>query len=210
MNSPAGGPVDKAVSGDAQPARAAAGRTRGDVVRGLLNLLLVFGGFFLGPLSLVFYFAIQIWAARCSLFSFAGRLPRALFWVWTFAQAMYGGIAWGIIQGATEDEGASSAVYWSLIGVLVVLPTTLSVAAVGVKRLHDRNMPGWWLVLLYAAPIALIGTSALQGVPSFVHAVLPIPLFIGAFVMLGCLRGTVGANPFGPEIIAKRPKRAAA
>lgn len=49
--------------------------------------------------------------------------------------------------------------------------------AVSVKRFHDRDMSGWWVLM---ALVPLIGTIFL-------------------FVVVGCLRGTVGSNRFGPD-----------
>lgn len=56
--------------------------------------------------------------------------------------------------------------------------------AVSVRRLHDRNMSGWWLLLfriLYFIPIINFFSG------------------IAEFVILGCLDGSVGANSYGRD-----------
>ena len=65
------------------------------------------------------------------------------------------------------------------IGVIVSLGTLLPGLAVSVRRLHDIDRVGWWVLL----------------------ALIPV---IGAIVLIywACLRGTVGANRFGPDPLA--------
>ncbi len=62
--------------------------------------------------------------------------------------------------------------------------------SVVVKRLHDRDKSAWWVVIWWA--IALIGGAFTFGIASFVVA-------IWAFIELGCLEGTQGANRYGPS-----------
>ena len=61
----------------------------------------------------------------------------------------------------------------------ILIPTI----AVAVRRLHDRNMSGWW----YLGFIAL----------SFI----PVVGFLASIAMLVifCLKGTDGDNRFGPD-----------
>ena len=95
-----------------------------------------------------------------------------------------------------------------LLGGLVFLPTALSAAPTGIKRLHDRSMSGCWLLPLYAVPAAAIGIAACSPEPSIIWIDLPIPLLIWAFIALGCRRGTAGPNAFGPETIIAHRKKA--
>ena len=74
--------------------------------------------------------------------------------------------------------------------------------AVSVKRLHDRNKSGWWILLLGMLPALLyVYVDSLGPAPTGIQtlgAVLAITLLlIWNFVELGCLRGTVGDNRFG-------------
>jgi uncharacterized membrane protein YhaH (DUF805 family) len=201
MNAPATDPPAKNPNAKTSAVDPAARPTRADVARGLLDLLMAFAGFFLWPLYVVVSLAVQIWTGRSLLFSFQGRLNRALFWICAFIQFLYSGIATGFISAATEDEGASAFLFWSLIGALVIVPVGLSVVAVAAKRLHDQNRSAWWLLLLYVLPAALIGSCFFGQVPPFVYTDLPWPFLIWAFVALGCRRGTAGPNRFGQEII---------
>jgi hypothetical protein len=45
-----------------------------------LSIALFIAGFFLWPLTIVIYFATQVWKGRSLLFSFSGRAGRKSFW----------------------------------------------------------------------------------------------------------------------------------
>jgi uncharacterized membrane protein YhaH (DUF805 family) len=85
----------------------------------------------------------------------------------------------------------------------------ISSIAVGAKRLHDRNKSAWYLLLFYFVPGVLAAASVLIGefvedssIIATVLTLLAVALMVWAFVELGCLRGTVGANPYGPDPVA--------
>jgi uncharacterized membrane protein YhaH (DUF805 family) len=87
----------------------------------------------------------------------------------------------------------------------------ISGIAVAIKRLHDRDKSGWWLLLFYFAPVVLIGIGTLLGVASVLGesaggGILAMIFYVAGavagiwgFVELGCLRGTVGPNQYGPD-----------
>ena len=136
-------------------------------------------------------------------FNFSGRVNRAKFWI---AVVIFAAIhvLMAILDYATEQ----SVVFQALNGMLSIVIVICSIA-VGVKRLHDRNKSGWYLLLFYFVPGTLAALSVLIG--EFVEdstiiatalALLAFALVVWAFVELGCLRGTVGANPYGPDPVA--------
>jgi uncharacterized membrane protein YhaH (DUF805 family) len=157
------------------------------------------------------------------LFSFYGRINRAKYWA--------GVLAWTVLflvlittvivlfindfmalQNASEGEiltyilGRGLAIF--LIFVLVSIVGFVSGLALGVKRLHDRDKSGWWILVFYVLPEVLSGitqtseSSAVVGVGSLALIVL----VIWAFIELGCLRGTPGPNRFGPDPLATAPR----
>ena len=96
-----------------------------------------------------------------------GRLNRQPFWlVWAAMAALQ--IA---VQLLLASELAS------LVLALVLLWPGLAIA---IKRCHDRDHPGWWL---------LIG-------------LVPIVGGLWLLVELGFFRGTPGPNRFGPDPLA--------
>ena len=77
-------------------------------------------------------------------------------------------------------------------------PATAAVLIVGwpliavfVKRLHDLNVSGWWMI----AMLALSPISKMVGVNSLI-------LFLVPTILLGLIAGTTGANRFGNDPIA--------
>jgi uncharacterized membrane protein YhaH (DUF805 family) len=105
---------------------------------------------------------------------FQGRARRSEYWLfYLFVVIVYVlvGIVTGAAMGAPGDFGIGQIIL-GVIGLAFLVPTL----AVGVRRLHDTNRSGWWL---------LIGL---------------IP-FLGALVLLifFVLDGTPGANRFGED-----------
>ena len=109
-----------------------------------------------------------------------------------------------IIDNVTDRN----VVFQALNGMLVIVILIVGIA-VGVKRLHDRNKSGWFLMLFYFVPFTLAALSVL--IDAFVEdsiiiatvlALLAIAVGVWTFVEMGCLRGTVGINQYGPDPVA--------
>jgi uncharacterized membrane protein YhaH (DUF805 family) len=104
------------------------------------------------------------------LFAFDGRINRAKFWLvwalsWLFMVVMVG-IAAAI--GSTFVYVIFAVAYIGLIWVSL---------AAAIKRWHDRDKSGWWVLI---SLIPLIGP-------------------IWALVETGFLEGTQGPNQYGPD-----------
>jgi len=74
-------------------------------------------------------------------------------------------------------------------------------AATAVRRLHDRNESGWWIVPFFIAPILLsnVGDWLGDSYPADFLMLVMIALSLWGFVEILCLRGTRGPNRFGPD-----------
>jgi uncharacterized membrane protein YhaH (DUF805 family) len=142
------------------------------------------------------------------LFNYQGRINRAKFWL---AVLIY--VVASVIAGAIAFASGSEAL-GTLIHAVVSLVAFVSGIFVAIKRLHDRDKSGWWLVLFYIAPgfLAVIGGVAMMfammgeaiGTGSFAFLCFAAAgaISIWAFVEFGCLRGTVGPNQYGPDPLA--------
>src|SRR3981189_2983716 len=98
------------------------------------------------------------------LFSFRGGINRAKYWlavliymvVWTVFSA--GCLIW--LGGTNIDNLFSFAgavlLVW-LIGFILLIAGTWSGLPLGVKRLHDRDKSGWWILLFWLGPSILGG-----------------------------------------------------
>jgi uncharacterized membrane protein YhaH (DUF805 family) len=93
---------------------------------------------------------------------------------------------------------------------LVVMPVVLWVwLATSIKRLHDRDKSGWWLVLFVLAPI-LYGRLA-DRLPDS-HwlqplAVICLGMALWGWLELCVLRGTKWTNRYGPDPLGKEQMR---
>jgi len=98
--------------------------------------------------------------------NFSGRAIRSEYWYWVLFTVL------GMIVTEIIDYAIGTPVTYWIFGLAVLLPGI----AVGVRRLHDLDRSGWWLLLSF------------------------IPL-IGAIVLIVwfCTKGTDGANRFGPD-----------
>jgi uncharacterized membrane protein YhaH (DUF805 family) len=133
----------------------------------------------------------QIW------FSFKGRINRAKYWlVLLVSSAIF----------VTVVLIAFAAQSWALgiLAGLLLIPTLVSSLAVAVKRLHDREKNAWWLLVFYLLPALLDGIANVTGDASLVFSLASFAVSLWALVELGCLRGTIGDNQYGPDPLAGR------
>lgn len=151
------------------------------------------------------------------LFSFRGRINRAKYWLaalfWIVVDIIVFGVLIGMlakdIVALGSDPSAEDLVRVILsygIGVVLVflvvfVPMIVSSFAVGIKRLHDRDQSGWWIVLFYFGPAVAsgIGRSSVSDAVSLVLPLVSLGISIWAIVVLGFLRGTRGPNRYGPD-----------
>ena len=156
------------------------------------------------------------------LFGFSGRANRGKFWLAVVLWIIFWSIAVPVCVLAAiiilglhlpdislpHDELIARYVRlaFDYLGLLIVfiaftVVSWISAFAVGVKRLHDRDKSGWWILLFYLAPSVLgsIANTSEQAVVSFVFGLASFVISIWGLVELGFLRGTVGPNPYGPD-----------
>src|SRR5258707_496433 len=136
------------------------------------------------------------------LFQFSGRTSRGQYWLaWLIYIAIY--LAFLALCYLTESVAVQT------LTDMVVIVLVISAIAVGIKRLQDRNKSGRYVVLFYVAPCILFFTGMRIGASPDGSAIIAnalglaaFAIFIWTFVELGCLRGTIGVNPYGPDPVA--------
>jgi uncharacterized membrane protein YhaH (DUF805 family) len=104
------------------------------------------------------------------LFSFQGRVARAQWWLMVLLSIVVGAVAARINLSTSGDPRYG-------IGGILELAMLWVTLAVAVKRWHDRDKSGWW-VLIYIVPI--IG-------------------WLWVLIENGFLQGTAGPNRFGED-----------
>jgi uncharacterized membrane protein YhaH (DUF805 family) len=131
---------------------------------------------------------------------FSGRAPRAEYW-WFWLGYV---VLTVLLQTLTRISSVLAILGLFYLGLIIPM------IAVGVRRLHDTNRTGWWLLapaVPYAIGIALLIPNLMSGQgPSFgsgfgaavVFMLVAIALALVVFVF-NLLPGTRGPNRFGPD-----------
>jgi uncharacterized membrane protein YhaH (DUF805 family) len=112
------------------------------------------------------------------LFSFTGRVGRQDWWVFgVLVLGVGGGIVAGVIDAmlgyGTPEKPIGPGI---IVNLLLIWPSI----ALAVKRWHDRDKSGWWVLI----------------------NLIPILGWIWALVENGFLKGTAGPNRFGADPLA--------
>ena len=112
-------------------------------------------------------------------FSPRGRINRLKWWLHNLIATLVGwsiGLTLYVLMLSTNPEAETEAI------VLLLLPISVKVwcyTALSIKRLHDQDLPAWWLLLTL------------------------IP-FVGALLLIGMVgfgKGTEGPNGYGIQKI---------
>lgn len=113
-------------------------------------------------------------SAQQILFSFKGRIPRKAYWIWgvvvLIAFSLFAMLVLGIL-GTDPNVGSL------LINLLILWPAF----AISIKRWHDRDKSGWWVLINF----------------------IPVIGWIWALVENGFLRGTQGPNRYGEDLTGR-------
>jgi len=102
------------------------------------------------------------------LLTYEGRFNRSRYWAFTLA---YIG-AYIVISIVDSIIGAGG-----VLGLIFSLVALYPAICITIKRWHDRDKSGWWVLI----------------------ALIPIVGAIWTLVECGCLKGTDGPNRFGPD-----------
>ncbi len=99
----------------------------------------------------------------------------------------------------TTDTGFSASTNTPILSGVFGLAVLLPNLAVTARRLHDRNMSGWWMLAPYGAmALAFLMGAINAGILAAASGIGAFVLVIVLFVML-ILKGTDGPNRFGPD-----------
>lgn len=103
------------------------------------------------------------------------------------------------VSPAVDDTTAWAAVgrIGFVLNVVLACVAALPLLALGVRRLHDIDRPGWWLL----APVALLAIATVlrsNPTPSAALLLLIDVVAAAALLMLGSWPGTATVNRFGP------------
>lgn len=153
-------------------------------------------------------------------FSPAGRISRSQYWLRFMLPYFVIYFALEIAAGVTDDESTAHRVLAGIITIFMLIALWPSIAVL-IKRIHDRDKPGWYCLLLYVPTVLFVVLLIVLLAGSIVEAARTgtyVPPEIGAlaitvmvlgfisagvglwfFVEFGCLRGTAGPNRYGAD-----------
>jgi uncharacterized membrane protein YhaH (DUF805 family) len=153
---------------------------------------------------------------------FSGRSRRTEFWMFVLFQFLIGMgvvVLMMVLGGAAVLSGDPSQAM-AMGGIILVLYLLLALVglaflipnlAVTVRRLHDTDRSGWWIMLYWGPYLAMIlaggmvGMSAASGGDGMaggaVGLIAMIAWLVGSLVLLVFmfLEGTRGPNKYGPD-----------
>jgi uncharacterized membrane protein YhaH (DUF805 family) len=167
--------------------------------------------------------------AKRLLFRFEGRTGRARYWLATLIilgsmiSALLALVAiclgFGIPTGPLtinligisasfqlDDNDAAAGLFPHLANILLTLVFAWFYAAASIKRLHDRDKSGWWMVPFIVATGLYSGFGARLG-GSWAAVAVGIAVyiaFIWGLVEMYFLKGTHGPNRFGGDPLTPR------
>lgn len=149
-------------------------------------------------------------------FEFTGRSRRKEFWMWalgvfavtivlTTIDSILGFRSSTFATGYGGSVSGNGGLLSNLFALAIFIPNL----AVSVRRLHDTDRSGWWVLLMlpfYGLTLLLFVTALLGmwGLALFFLglAVIVVPLGVLCAIVLlvfCCLEGTRGPNRYGPD-----------
>jgi len=88
-------------------------------------------------------------------FDFSGRANRFDFWVFAVAVAVLCGLAFVTFLVLVIIGGDNTSL-WLAAPLLVIPALAVPSLSMAVRRLHDINRSGWWVLVLFAAGILML------------------------------------------------------
>ncbi|WP_022724056.1 DUF805 domain-containing protein [Rhodopseudomonas sp. B29] len=146
------------------------------------------------------------------LFSFQGRINRARYWLVELINLAIFVVCFALIL---IGAGVSSAIYatgtaLSYLSMVIFAIATLlliwSSTVAGIKRLHDRDQSGWWMLVFWGVStiVGLLEETDATSSGKFILGVGSLAVTVWITIELGCLRGTRGPNQYGPDPLAPK------
>ena len=134
------------------------------------------------------------------LFSFRGRLNRKRYWMTVIVTMAVIILLLLLALVMMREQRFEFAVLTVVILLLLYIPLIWIGLAIGAKRLHDRDKSAWWLLVFYVLPgiLSSLGNQ-MDDLGFLILHVVSFAITVWAFVELGCLRGTLGPNQYGPD-----------
>lgn len=146
---------------------------------------------------------------RHLFFGFSGRLRRKSFWLASIALSAMAIGAFIVLASfiPRPEEGGAETTFPLPVFLAVSAASAFCWLALSVKRLHDRNKSGLWMAIYFGALAIQIaaeaqGLTGADGEPTAIGVgvvLLGLAASLWYLVDVGLLKGTDGANDYGPD-----------
>jgi len=157
---------------------------------------------------------------------FSGRSRRMEYWMWVLFTVIVSlvlslldsalGLGGRSFAGSTPMDGGvayGAATRGGLLTNLFALATLIPSLAVAVRRLHDTNRSGWWILmplLPLLLAVVLMGIGAVTFNPGLMigAGAAGLVTLICAIVVIVwyCMPGTPGPNDYGDDPLGNTPE----
>lgn len=132
--------------------------------------------------------------------NFQGRARRTEYWMFILINLLFslGFLSLDIlILDHNPLEPTDIAILQTIYSLAVLLPTI----AVSVRRLHDTNRSGWWVLIAFLPGLLGGFISGLNIVSSSIQTILSLVTFVGIIVLIVffATEGHRGPNQYGPD-----------
>jgi len=129
------------------------------------------------------------------LFGIHGRFHRTRFWGLSVAAFVLSVLGLFLL-----DESDEALVRLAAAAALIVLSLAITITT-GIRRLHDRDKSGWWVLLFYLLPAGLetIADEFAPGEWKIALYLIGGAISLAGLIELGFRRGTDGPNRFGDD-----------
>ena len=141
--------------------------------------------------------------------SFDGRINRKPYWLASLILVAAAILVMVVLVVALDPLSAAFRIGTFIVQLALLYP----VSALMAKRLHDRGRPTWWIAIALV-PMVLQGLLQAMGVIGnplqsnaldYLFGLIVFVVGIWFLIELGFLRGTPGANQYGPDPLEVRP-----
>ena len=127
---------------------------------------------------------------------FTGRSRRKEYWFYVLMLIVIG-VVIGVVERALGLTGMVGP--YGPLSLLFGLATFVPSLAVGIRRLHDTNRSGWWLLIGYGPLLISLCLTYLGSLSlGMIFSVIALVGFIVLLVLM-VLEGTKGPNQYGAD-----------
>jgi len=125
-------------------------------------------------------------------FSTKGRVPRLTIWLHPICYILFAILVLGICSVFVSEESK----FFSNVSIILVLGYNFLKLQLCIKRIHDRNKSGVYIIIFYLGFFLLLYIALIAELWVFY---LLIPSYLFLMIALLFFKGTEGNNKYGPD-----------